>query len=85
MHNSPTLPTGSGCRRSSSTSTPTFGSGMPIVTGWPGSSVATVADTAASVGPYVLKIRRPGRASCPTSATGQVSPPRLISRTVGKE
>ena len=53
---------------------------MPIVTGRPGSSTPTVHVTVASVGPYVLSMRRPGDQRS-TSSAGHASPPTMTPRT----
>src|SRR5262249_45879978 len=44
---------------------------------------AAVATTVASVGPYVLSIRRPGVAQRATSSAGHASPPSTNNFTVG--
>lgn len=55
------------------------GTAMPMVTGRPGSRMPTVQVTVASVGPYVLSMRRPG-AHRSTSSEGHASPPTMRPR-----
>src|SRR5216117_1792087 len=59
---SPVAPSGTGWRVSSRMRTRYPGRGRPIVTGLPGVRSEYVAVTVVSVGPYVLTVRRPGRA-----------------------
>ncbi len=84
MNTSPATPTGTGHSAASSTSTRIFGNGDPIggASAPPGTHLAVVAITVASVGPYVFVITdRPAHLS--TSAAPTRSDPTTQCRTPG--